>query len=127
LRPCWTDICWNPRDRHRTAAARQPSGAGARCVAARPSRGPTVPGGSCDLRRRGLSPLADTLYRTLQGLAVSDWRQPVIRDLNLQGLAGQALKEWRGAVDGMLARVAGLGDHGVIVGVHGIRLPSMTC
>ena len=32
-------------------------------------------------------------------------------------------QEWRDAADGMLARVAGLDDHGIIVGVHGIRLP----
>ncbi len=35
----------------------------------------------------------------------------------------RTLEEWRGAVDSMLARVAGLDDHGIIVGVHGIRLP----
>ncbi len=35
----------------------------------------------------------------------------------------QTLEEWRGAVDSMLARVAGLDDHAVIVGVHGIQLP----
>ena len=35
----------------------------------------------------------------------------------------RTLAEWRGAADGMLARVAGLDDHGVMVAVHGIRLP----
>lgn len=35
----------------------------------------------------------------------------------------RTLAEWRGAADSTLARVAGLDDHGVMVGVHGIRLP----
>jgi len=35
----------------------------------------------------------------------------------------RTLQEWRGAVDSMLAGVAGLDNHGIIVGLHGIRLP----
>jgi uncharacterized protein (TIGR03083 family) len=35
----------------------------------------------------------------------------------------RTLQEWRGAVDSMLAQVAGLDDHGAIVAVHGILLP----
>lgn len=35
----------------------------------------------------------------------------------------RTLEEWHAAADRILARVAGLADHGITVGVHGIRLP----